>query len=189
MFGVLAFLQRLPTVWTGEFRVLSHLNPLTQRIRKIKYKLLWTQNTDANSMENPSEGWIRWGRPLWCLSQKESGGVCWVLKKLFFNLLILLFLNPNFISSAEGISLIYGEIFGLIGGALTTFGYVPQVVRILKLKSAREISLPFTLSFLTGAICWLAYGVLLSLMPVILWNSAGIVFLCMLLYGKLKYGR
>ena len=85
--------------------------------------------------------------------------------------------------------MIYSEVFGLIGGALTTFGYVPQFVRILKLKSAREISYPFTLSFLAGAACWLTYGVILGLMPVILWNSAGIVFLSMLLYGKLKYGR
>jgi MtN3 and saliva related transmembrane protein len=85
--------------------------------------------------------------------------------------------------------LLYGEILGLVGGALTTFGYVPQLVRILKLKSAREISLPFTLSFLAGATCWLAYGALLNLMPVILWNSAGIIFLTMLLFGKLKYGR
>ena len=97
-------------------------------------------------------------------------------------------LNANFLSSTEVISLLYSEIFGLLGGALTTFGYIPQLVRILKLKSAREISLPFTLSFLAGATCWLAYGVVLSLMPVILWNSAGIIFLCMLLYGKLKYG-
>jgi MtN3 and saliva related transmembrane protein len=85
--------------------------------------------------------------------------------------------------------MLYSEILGLLGGALTTLGYIPQLVRILKLKSAREISLPFTLSFLAGAPCWLTYGVLLGLMPVILWNSAGIVFLCMLLYGKLKYGK
>jgi MtN3 and saliva related transmembrane protein len=98
-------------------------------------------------------------------------------------------LNPNFLSNAEGTSLLYSEILGLLGGALTTLGYIPQLVRILKLKSAREISLPFTLSFLAGATCWLTYGVLLGLMPVILWNSAGIIFLCMLLYGKLKYGR
>ena len=86
-------------------------------------------------------------------------------------------------------NLSYIEIFGLLGGALTTFGYVPQLLRILKLKSAREISLPFTLSFLAGAICWLTYGVLLSLLSVILWNSAGIIFLSLLVYGKVKYGR
>ena len=91
--------------------------------------------------------------------------------------------------SIEGVRLPYIEIFGLLGEALTTFGYIPQLLRILKLKSAREISLPFTLSFLAGAICWLTYGVLLSLVSVILWNSAGIIFLGMLLYGKLKYGK
>jgi MtN3 and saliva related transmembrane protein len=85
--------------------------------------------------------------------------------------------------------LLYSEIFGLLGGALTTFGYIPQFVRILRLKSAREISLPFTLLFLAGATCWLTYGILLTLAPVILWNSAGIIFLSILLYGKLKYGR
>ena len=91
--------------------------------------------------------------------------------------------------SIEKVRLPYIEIFGLLGEALTTFGYIPQLLRILKLKSAREISLPFTLSFLAGAICWLTYGVLLSLVSVILWNSAGIIFLSMLLYGKLKYGK
>jgi MtN3 and saliva related transmembrane protein len=85
--------------------------------------------------------------------------------------------------------LLYSEILGFVGGALTTLGYIPQLVRILKLKSAREISLPFTLSFLAGALCWLTYGVLLGLVPVILWNSAGTIFLCTLLYAKLKYGR
>lgn len=86
-------------------------------------------------------------------------------------------------------SLLYSEILGIVGGAMTTLGYIPQLVRILKLKSAREISLPFTLSMLAGTACWLGYGLLLSLLPVILWNSAGIILLCILLYGKLKYGR
>jgi MtN3 and saliva related transmembrane protein len=85
--------------------------------------------------------------------------------------------------------LLFSEILGLLGGALITLGYIPQLVRILKLRSAREISLPFTLSLLLGSVCWLTYGVLLGLTPIILWNSAGIVFLCLILYGKLKYGR
>jgi MtN3 and saliva related transmembrane protein len=85
--------------------------------------------------------------------------------------------------------LLTSEILGFLGGAFTTFGYIPQLYRILKLKSAREISLPFTLSFLAGAACWLTYGIILGLMPVILWNSAGTIFLCTLLYAKLKYGK
>ena len=49
--------------------------------------------------------------------------------------------------------------------------------------------MPFTLSFLLGAVCWFTYGILLNLIPVILWNLAGIVFLLILTYAKLKYGR
>jgi MtN3 and saliva related transmembrane protein len=82
-----------------------------------------------------------------------------------------------------------GEILGYIGGALTTSGFVPQVVRVLKLKSAHEISLPFTLLFLSGMIFWLAYGIYLSLSSVIFWNALSVCLGSVLLYAKLKYGR
>jgi MtN3 and saliva related transmembrane protein len=81
------------------------------------------------------------------------------------------------------------EWFGLIAGALTTIGFLPQVIRVFKLKSAREISLPFAILFLIGLGCWLGYGISLQLTPVILWNSIGVIFALALLYGKLKYGR
>jgi len=81
------------------------------------------------------------------------------------------------------------EWLGLIAGAITTIGFLPQVIRIFKLKSAREISLPFTILFLIGVGCWLVYGIFLQLMPVILWNAISVVFALALLYAKLKYGR
>ncbi len=88
-----------------------------------------------------------------------------------------------------GNDLSYAEVFGFLGGMCITLGYIPQLARILKLKSAREISLPFTGLFLAGGVCWLAYGALYDLWPVILWNSAGVALLLMLLYAKLKYGK
>ncbi len=82
-----------------------------------------------------------------------------------------------------------GEVLGFVGGALTTFGFVPQVLRVLKLKSAREISLPFTWSFVFGISCWLAYGIYFGLPPVIIWNSITLVLAAVLLYAKLRYGK
>jgi MtN3 and saliva related transmembrane protein len=70
-----------------------------------------------------------------------------------------------------------------------TFSLIPQIIRVFRLKSAREISILFTSLLLVGLIMWLAYGVFLSLMPVILWNAIGALFAATLLYGKLKYGR
>jgi MtN3 and saliva related transmembrane protein len=92
-------------------------------------------------------------------------------------------------SGTRRLPLSNGEILGYIGGALTTSGFVPQVVRVLKLKSAHEISLPFTLLFLSGMIFWLAYGIYLSLSSVILWNALSVCLGSVLLYAKLKYGR
>jgi MtN3 and saliva related transmembrane protein len=70
-----------------------------------------------------------------------------------------------------------------------TSGLIPQVIRVWKLKSAREISFLFTILFLVGAACWTAYGVFLQLPSVIFWNAIAFSLMLGLLYAKLKYGR
>jgi MtN3 and saliva related transmembrane protein len=85
--------------------------------------------------------------------------------------------------------LLSAEWLGLIAGAIITIGFLPQVIRVFKLKSAREISLSFTILFLIGLGCWLAYGISLRLTPVILWNAISVIFALALLCAKLKYGR
>lgn len=81
------------------------------------------------------------------------------------------------------------EWLGLIAGAITTIGFLPQVIRVFKLKSAHEISLLWSISFLIGIGCWLIYGIYLQLTPLILWNSITVIFALILVYAKLKYGR
>lgn len=81
------------------------------------------------------------------------------------------------------------EVFGFIGGVLVTVALVPQVVKIFRLKSALEISLPFTILLFVGMIFWLGYGILFQSFPIILWNAVGAALVAMLLFAKLKYGR
>lgn len=81
------------------------------------------------------------------------------------------------------------ELIGFIGGLLTTMGMVPQVWRLYKLRSAREISLTFILLFIIGIIFWMSYGILRGLFSVIIWNSISLVLGCGMLYAKLKWGR
>lgn len=76
-----------------------------------------------------------------------------------------------------------------IGGVLTTFCYIPQIIRVFRLKSAKEISLLFTILLLAGVVVWLFYGIFFSLMPIVLWNSIGVIIVTALLFAKLKYGR
>jgi len=81
------------------------------------------------------------------------------------------------------------ESLGFMGGALVTCSLIPQLIRVFKLRSAREISMLFTILLLLGLITWLAYGISFGLTPVILWNAIGTVLVMVLLYAKLKYGR
>ncbi len=81
------------------------------------------------------------------------------------------------------------EILGLVAGVFTTFSLVPQLYRVIKLKSAREISLWFTLSMAVGNLLWLAYGVLGKLLPIIVWNLISFCLAAGLVITKLRYGR
>lgn len=81
------------------------------------------------------------------------------------------------------------EIFGFIGGMLTTGGFVPQVWRLFKLRSAQEISLPFTIFFVIGIAFWLLYGIVFGSLSVILWNAVTLVLASCMLFAKIKWGR
>ena len=83
----------------------------------------------------------------------------------------------------------FPEYLGLIAGVFTTFSLVPQIIRVVRLKSAREISSAFTTLLLIGMLIWLVYGITGKLVSVIIWNSVGAVLVATLLFAKMKYGR
>jgi MtN3 and saliva related transmembrane protein len=80
------------------------------------------------------------------------------------------------------------EVLGFVAGALITVAFIPQVWRLYKLKSAREISLPFNLLFLLGGVCWLAFGVLQESPSIIVSNAVNMMLVLAMLYAKVKYG-
>jgi MtN3 and saliva related transmembrane protein len=81
------------------------------------------------------------------------------------------------------------EYLGLVAGFFTTFAVVPQIMRVYKLKSAREISIIYNTTMLFGILLWLVYGIVLGLVPIIIWNIIGALLIFLLLLAKLKYGR
>ena len=79
-------------------------------------------------------------------------------------------------------------IIGLAAGAFTTFAYLPQVVKSWKTHRTDDISLTMLLVLVAGVVLWLAYGILLNQVPLILANSLGILLILSVLIAKLKYG-
>ncbi|MFH1486438.1 MAG: PQ-loop domain-containing transporter [Chloroflexota bacterium] len=54
------------------------------------------------------------------------------------------------------------DLLGLVAGAMTTCSIIPQVIRVFRLKSAREISFLFTTLMLLGMSLWLVHGICVS---------------------------
>ncbi len=61
---------------------------------------------------------------------------------------------------------------GSVAAVCTTGAFVPQVVRVWRLKNAGPISLPTFVLFSVGVAVWLVYGLLIASIPVILANAA-----------------
>jgi MtN3 and saliva related transmembrane protein len=81
------------------------------------------------------------------------------------------------------------ESVGLVAGALATCSVIPQVIRVYKLRSAREISVVFTAMLTVGLILWTIYGISLKLTAVVVWNCIGTGVALSLMYAKFRYGR
>jgi MtN3 and saliva related transmembrane protein len=77
---------------------------------------------------------------------------------------------------------------GLLAGTLTTIAFLPQVIHTWKTKSAKDLSLPMLLSFTTGVLCWLVYGIWIESLPIALANGVTLVLAGANLALKLKYG-
>ena len=80
------------------------------------------------------------------------------------------------------------EATGLVAGFLISIGLVPQILRVVRLKDARQISLPFNLLSLGGTSLWLVYGVSLGLLSVMFWNGVNCILYVVLLFVKLRFG-
>ena len=78
---------------------------------------------------------------------------------------------------------------GLVEALLTTVAYVPQVVRIVKTRSAHDISWWMFGIFSVGVALWLWYGLRLAALPVILANIVTLALALAILVLKWRYGR
>ena len=58
------------------------------------------------------------------------------------------------------------SLIGFIAATLTTIAFLPQVIKVWKSRSAKDISLGMYFLFSTGVLLWLIYGILLAAWPI-----------------------
>ena len=81
----------------------------------------------------------------------------------------------------------YITILGLIAAALTAVSLFPQVVKVWKTKSTKDISLGMFALFCAGILLWFIYGIILGDVPIIIANSLGFVQGMIILIFKIRY--
>jgi len=79
------------------------------------------------------------------------------------------------------------ELVGLVAGICTTISFVPQIIKILKTKHVRDISLVMYVILTSGIFLWLVYGILLRRIPIILANGISFVLCFSVIVTKIKY--
>lgn len=77
---------------------------------------------------------------------------------------------------------------GYVAALCTTSAYVPQVLRVYRTRSTKDISLKMFLVLVTGLCLWLVYGLWRGEMPLIGANSVTLMLASTILYFKLRHG-
>lgn len=80
------------------------------------------------------------------------------------------------------------EIIGYIAACLTTISFLPQALKIIKLKKADEISLAMYLLSASGTFLWLVYGLFIWNLPLIFANMIACSFGIVIIFCKIKFG-
>lgn len=75
---------------------------------------------------------------------------------------------------------------GFIAATLTTISFIPQVVRTLKTRRTKDISLSMYSIFSIGVFGWLIYGIIRFDPPVIAANAITFILALMILYLKIS---
>jgi len=79
------------------------------------------------------------------------------------------------------------KYIGFFAAFCTTIAFVPEVIKVYKSKSTKDISLYMFLIFTIGVLSWLIYGIIIFNIPVILANAVTLVLSLIILIYKLRY--
>jgi MtN3 and saliva related transmembrane protein len=78
-------------------------------------------------------------------------------------------------------------IIGLIAALFTTVSLLPQLIKVYKTKSTKDISTGMFTLFGAGVLLWFVYGVFVNDLPIIVANSLAFIQATVILFFKAKY--
>lgn len=78
---------------------------------------------------------------------------------------------------------------GLVAGAITSLAAIPQVIKTIKTRHVRDISIWQPLLLSIGVALWMIYGILISDLPLIIANITPLLCNIWLTCMKIHFGK
>ncbi len=112
---------------------------------------------------------------------------------IFFKDIGLLFNKYNEILSSIRRDIMFFDALQLIGGAIMSFGQIPQIIQILRTKSAKDLNLKTFVMMFTGILLMEIYAVNLVLNgsgeAFLITNTVSLIASAIMVSLILKYGN
>ena len=80
-------------------------------------------------------------------------------------------------------------VIGFVAGTITSIAAIPQLVKIVRTRHVRDISIWQPLLLTIGVALWMIYGILINDLPLIIANITPLVCNALLTGMKIHYGR
>lgn len=83
----------------------------------------------------------------------------------------------------------YAQYIGIGAGICTGVSLVPQLIKLLREKEAKNISIVMLLILITGLAGWVWYGMLKKDVPIIVTNSFSFVVNAIMIGAAIRYKK
>jgi MtN3 and saliva related transmembrane protein len=80
------------------------------------------------------------------------------------------------------------DLVGYIAAALTAVSFVPQAVKVIRTRETKDLSLWMYLVSTLGLGAWLAYGIMIGSVPVMISNGITVLLASVILVMKIRLG-
>jgi len=83
----------------------------------------------------------------------------------------------------------YWYVIGIAAALLTTFGFVPQIIKMYKTKSSNDVSIATLYQFSAGVILWTLYGLHLKDSIIVVANFISFLTLLVAIFFYNHYSK
>ena len=81
------------------------------------------------------------------------------------------------------------EILGYIATFLINTAYIPQVVKVIRTKQVKDLSLLMYITLIVAGSLFTVYSIAIDSMPLTICNTINVLQSCIILFYKIKYNK